>query len=181
MNKEISLLALLNFYKNKFCVRKCIIETGYNPVNPVCIFFSEEQFPHLIGLHKVGKSSGKRAINEIKQEKVTLKDIKKHDNYSLIKPRIKGFYRIEDMLLGNTTRSCILNKDNHNKSKMNQEMDIILLDKKMKNDRVYVLGLKKDIKRQIYYPSTFHQAKYSKYKTQRMTRIKKITWENFQD
>ncbi|WP_158320193.1 hypothetical protein [Aerococcus urinaehominis] len=59
---------------------------------------------------------------------------------------------------------------------MNRELDILVFDNNPRESRVYVLGLKLDEKRKIYYPATFHQAKKSKCKGLRRTEIIRMTW-----
>lgn len=125
----------------------------------------------------MGCPEGARGVHNIDSRKLTESDIKKHHNYNSIKPRLLGFYQLHDMFFGkNPVKTCLLKKDNLIKSKMNRELDILVFDDNPRESRVYVLGLKLDVKRKVYYPATFHQTKKSKYDGLKRTEIVRMIW-----
>ena len=176
IDKDNYLIEILNFFTEKFCQFDCLIETNYKELPVVKISFEANQLPHLLGFQKINQVGGIRGVENIKNKKITLKAIEKHDKYFEIKPRIMSFKRLNDMFQPQGMEYCLLKKDNKNATKLNQVLDIILFDKEKRNNHIYILGLSKANNYDIYYPRTFFETKASKYSHLKMTRIKNITW-----
>lgn len=110
IDKDNYLIELLNFYEATFCQNNCLIETNYKELSLIQISFDANQLPHLLGFQKVNQAGGARGVNNIRNKKVTLGTIEKHDRYHQIKPRIRGFTRLENMFQFQGMEACLLKK-----------------------------------------------------------------------
>ena len=167
----MELLEILNDYKENFCNKMCCIETAYKEMEFINIYFSKTDLHHLLGFHKVLPGNATKTINDIENGNLTIKHIKKHQNYGMIKTRIDNYNFIHDVFYKNNVELCIVEKDINSNT-----MDLNLIIYKKKGYEVIVLGLKKNYKNDIYYFATLHKTYENKYKDTRKTKIKNIKW-----
>ena len=98
---KIDLELLRKFYVEFICSYEYKFELEDNTV--LKVNFEENHLPHLLGLHKLRATTGKKAtdiIEEIKDGRLNLKDVKESDNNSLkkISDRLCFFPTIETVL-----------------------------------------------------------------------------------
>lgn len=167
----MELLEILNDYKENFCNKMCCIEIAYKEMEFINIYFSKTDLHHLLGFHKVLPGNATKTINDIENGNLTIKHIKKHQNYGMIKTRIDNYNFIHDVFYKNNVELCIVEKDINSNT-----MDLNLIIYKKKGYEVIVLGLKKNYKNDIYYLATLHKTYENKYKDTRKTKIKNIKW-----
>lgn len=168
---RVDFLEILEDYKKYFCNKMCCIETDFKNMEFINVYFSENDLCHLLGFHKILNKNASRIIKDIKNQKLKINDIKKHNNYNLIKNRIGNYNFIHEIFYKKSVNLCIVDKDI-----ISNTMKLNIIIYKDKGHEVIVLGLKKSIKTNIYYLATLHKTYENKYKHFRKTKIKNIFW-----
>lgn len=172
MEDKYELINILKFYTENFCQRDCLIEVNYSPIGIIQLSFEENSLHHLLGLQYVTSKRASENIQDIKSGELTYRKIKKNDNFYKIKYRIYGIYSLSSMLISPQVDVCILAKDiDYNSMKI----DVMLFDS-FDSKKVILLGLRKNKKTGIYYPTTLFRTEKKKYEMFRKTKIKKIIW-----
>lgn len=172
---KIDLEVLRKFYVGFICSYEYIFEIEDGTV--LKVYFEENHLPHLLGLHKLRATTGKKAteiIDDIRNGRLQLKDIKESDNTSLkaISDRLCFFPTIETVLNFTTfiiefdPLKCIPTK-----------LDCSFLLKSEKINVTVYLGIREQNdkeKEMICFPVTFLVDRVNQFKENNQ-KIKKVT------
>lgn len=166
---------LVEFYEKQFSGNVCELYTNYKPLEIITIHFPVNGLPHLLGLHKVTSVPSASVIKGIKSGEISIKSIKGHANFNKIRYRIENFEKIEDMLKINKVKSCVLKKDSsHNEKYL--DLDVCVFDH-IDNNRLLVLGLRKDKNNNIFYPTSILKTGVDKFRRTKRTIVRDVKWK----
>ena len=169
---ELCLKDIFEDFNTKFSGKKCIVETNYSNLAKFVVSFDILDLHHLLGLHKVTELKATDSIKNIKQEKLTLESFKNHSQYSDIKPRIENYQFIEEVFQDSFVEVCILGKDIKQKGSMNLS---VVFFKKDRNKYI-VLGLKRNIRTNMFHLATLHETRSKQYASYKKTKFKIAEW-----
>lgn len=179
LNKENNdtpdlLLTQFETYSKNYHGKLVNITTAYKPISSVDITFNNDNFPHLVGLHKLYGGSAKEQIKKIESGKLTLKMLQKHNDYGDMKDRLDHFSFIDKVFIREEIKECVQVSSADKKNRM--KLDIVFLEDD--TEKVMTLGIRK-VYNGIYIPVTFYVSRNKKgqYEKSKRATIKKLIWK----
>lgn len=168
------LLDLFEAYSKNYHGKLVNITTAYKPISDIDIAFNNNNFPHLVGLHKLYSGSAKEQITKIKSGKLTLKALQEHNDYGDMKDRLHNFGFIDKVFIHEEVKECIHVSSADKKNRM--KLDIVFLEDN--TEKVMTLGIRKAYNG-IYIPVTFYVSRNKKkqYEKSKRAKIKKLIWK----
>ena len=154
------------YFKNNYHGKTINIETSGN--NTINIPLHINHLPHLLGLHKLYRMSAKNIIDQVIKGKITYKIIKSHDDFGLIKDRIKFFPVLDEIIKNDEVEQYIIVSEYDNRNRM--KLDIVF--QMNKYHRYLILGVRK--KEGSFYLTTFFVSRKEQYLHSKRHQITKI-------
>lgn len=169
------LLEMFNFFEENYHGKLATLTTPYKPLGCFYIPFSNDNFPHLLGLHKVNNSRAKQIIEKIKKEEITYETIQSHTNFNSIKDRITYFNFIDKVFLYEEIKECIHVSEMDSRNRM--RLDIVFIEEGI--DKILTLGFRESQRtKDFYMPTTFYvNRNKDNYNHSKRIEISNIKWD----
>lgn len=142
-----------------------VIETNDRQISHVDIVFHEENFPHLIGVHKmaslkryVKSSRAKDIIAAIKDGSLTMQHVTSDLNFNEIRSRIDAFYFMLHTFLTLDTSPVFIQIKDMNPRRLDN-VEFILYRLINNNKKMQVAGFSRT-KKGWFSPATLHERKF---------------------
>lgn len=169
---SINFKDILNDYRVNFCNHIMKINTNFNLLSEILIYFDEKQLPHLMGFNKIYNHPASKIINDIDREKFTKNAAKKNPEWFKIKKRILNYNFLHRIFIDQDIQIMVYTSD----MKPNRlHLDIVFVEPKTKED--VILGFRKDKNSDYFFPTTLHtESKNNAYNKRYHTKINKLEW-----
>lgn len=169
-----NLQELFSDYKTNFANKTVEMQTNYKSISCINIKIEENNFPHLLGLHYCVKGkSATQICTLIEREKLTYEDIKKQSEFGHygIKERIKS-YNYLSVFLKEAEGRIFYPTENLKQNTM--KLTLVFSEKKGNGE--VVLGVRKDVKENVFRLATLHYSRKQKFTNMRSSKIISVNW-----
>jgi len=169
-----NLQELLSDYKTNFGNKTVEMQTNYKSISCINIKIEENNFPHLLGLHYCVKGkSATQICTSIEHGKLLYKDIKKRSEF--------GYYNIKERIESYSYLSVFLKEAEGRifyptENLKPNAMKLTLVFSEKKGDGEVVLGVRKDIKENVFRLATLHYSRKRKFTNMRSSKILSVKW-----
>lgn len=170
---EYNLQELFEDYKDNFANKTVEMQTNYKNISCINIKIEENNFPHLLGLHYCVKKSASQICTLIDNETLLYENIKKcpEFDYYNIKERIKS-YKYLYLFLKDAEGRIFYPTENLKPNTM--KLTLVFCEKKGKGE--VVLGVRKDVKENVFRLATLHYSRKPKFSYMRSSKIVNVKW-----
>ena len=160
-------------YELNFADRSCNVYINYKKLPNFLVVFDIKDLFHLLGIHKITRLRASRWVSEVRNGSFSLGAYRRHPNFRESLSRIRNYDFLYELFYRDKVKICILEKDLDR-----NPMKLQIIFYKEDDNKVIVLGLKKDDDLNAFKLATLHESHKNKYRGVRKTTVKKIEWIN---
>ncbi|WP_010001074.1 PBECR4 domain-containing protein [Leuconostoc lactis] len=171
-----SLQEIVNDYQNNFHGKSIEIKTNFKSLNNIIINFDILDLPHILGLQYLStKQSASNLIQMIKGSELSMRDIKKDNNFYKIKDRFKYYNFLNRVFFSEKRQVMVVTKDI--KPPRLGKVEFLIYDYIDTNKRRIVLIGFAPTSKGYYVPATLHvRTAPNIFTTRRVTQIVEQSW-----